>query len=60
MHVMRVFTGDTLPRDQRTSVAIEPVEAMTNAFNRPEFASAIEITPGETRRFRCGAKLVNP
>ena len=57
---MHIFTGDTLPRDRRKSVAIEPVEAMTNAFNRPEFASAIEIAPGETRRFRCGAKLVNP
>ena len=55
---MHIFTGDTLPRDQRKSVAIEPVEAMTNAYNRKDFAPAITITPGQSRRFRCGARLV--
>ena len=55
---MHVFTGDTLPRDRRRSVAIEPVEAMTNAFNRKEFASAIALAPGHGRRFRCGVGFV--
>ncbi|WP_035840196.1 aldose 1-epimerase [Kitasatospora azatica] len=55
---LHVFTGDTLPRDRRKSVAVEPVEAMTNAFNREEFGPAITIDPGQTRRFRCGARLV--
>lgn len=55
---MHVFTGDTLPRDRRRSVAIEPVEAMTNAFNRKEFVSAITTAPGQVRRFRCGARFV--
>ena len=55
---MHVFTGDTLPRDRRRSVAIEPVEAMTNAFNREEFASALALAPGESRRFRCGVRFV--
>ena len=55
---MHVFTGDTLPRDRRRSVAIEPVEVMTNAFNREEFDSAIAIAPGQERRFRCGVRFV--
>jgi aldose 1-epimerase len=57
---MHIFTGDTLPRDPRKSVAIEPVEVMTNSYNRAESASAIAIAPGETRRFRCGARLTTP
>ena len=55
---MHVFTGDTLPRDRRKSIAIEPVEAMTNSFNRDEFKTAISIDPGQSRRFRCGVRLV--
>ncbi|RAG84029.1 aldose 1-epimerase [Streptacidiphilus pinicola] len=52
---LHLFTGDTLPRDMRKSIAIEPVEAMTNAFNRDECQAAISLPPGRTRRFRCGA-----
>jgi len=55
---MHVFTGDTLPRGRRKSIAIEPVEAMTNSFNRDEFKTAITIDPGQSRRFRCGVRLV--
>ncbi|HEY8719856.1 aldose 1-epimerase [Pengzhenrongella sp.] len=47
-----VFTGDTLERGRRASVAIEPVEAMTDAFNRPDCAEAIRLEPGERRAFR--------
>lgn len=50
-----VFTGDTLARDPRRAIAIEPVEAMTDAFNRPEYARALRLAPGATRSFRCGA-----
>ncbi|MFF7974000.1 aldose 1-epimerase [Streptomyces sp. NPDC007905] len=32
---LHVFTGDTLARDRRASIALEPVEATTDAFNRP-------------------------
>jgi aldose 1-epimerase len=56
---MHVFTGDTLPRDRRRSVAIEPVEVMTNAYNRAEFASAITLAPGERRSFRCGVRFIS-
>ena len=50
-----VFTGDTLARDPRRAIAIEPVEAMTDAFNRPEYARALRLAPGATRSFCFGA-----
>lgn len=54
---MHVFTGDTLARDRRTSIALEPVETPTNAFNQPELAAAITLQPGETRNFRFGFRF---
>ena len=53
---MHVFTGDTLARDRRRSIALEPVEAVTNAFNRDECASAVRLDPGGTRVFRFGVR----
>ncbi|MEP7766014.1 aldose 1-epimerase [Sanguibacter sp. 25GB23B1] len=50
--LVHVFTGDTLARGRRAAVAIEPVEAMTDAFNRPDCAEAIRLAPGEARSFR--------
>ena len=52
--MMHVFTGDTLARDRRRSIALEPVEVPTNAFNRPEYAEAILIRPGRRRVFGFG------
>jgi aldose 1-epimerase len=52
-----IFTGDTLARDPRRAVAIEPVEVMTNAFNRPELAEAISLAPSASRSFTCGAEF---
>ncbi len=54
--VMHVFTGDTLERDARRSVALEPMECMANAFNRAEWADAIRLEPGGERVFRCGVE----
>lgn len=54
--VMHVFTGDTLKRDPRRAVALEPMECMANAFNRPEWADAIRLEPGAERVFRCGVQ----
>ncbi|HEY2036563.1 MAG TPA: hypothetical protein VGG96_06090 [Steroidobacteraceae bacterium] len=54
--VMHVFTGDTLKRDQRRAVALEPMECMANGFNRPEWADAIRLEPGAERVFRCGVE----
>ena len=53
---MHVFTGDTLARDRRHSIALEPVEAVTNAFNRPECAAALRLDPGATRTFHFGVR----
>ncbi|MBB2922788.1 aldose 1-epimerase [Cellulomonas cellasea] len=49
--LVHVFTGDTLARDRRASLAVEPVEVMTDAFNRPDQAAAIRLEPGERRSF---------
>ena len=52
--VMHVFTADTLQRGARRAIALEPMECMANAFNRPEWAAAIRLEPGAERIFRCG------
>jgi aldose 1-epimerase len=53
---MHVFTGDTLGRDQRRSIALEPVEVLTNSFNRAELVEHISLAPDSHRSFRCGAR----
>ena len=55
---VHVFTGDTLARDRRRSIALEPVEVVTNAFNRAECAAALRLDPGETRTFRFGVRFL--
>ena len=55
--VMHAFTGDTIGRDPRRSMALEPMECMADAFNRPECAAAIRLEPGQERRFRCGVEV---
>lgn len=52
-----LFTGDTLAREPRRSIAIEPVEAMTNAFNRPECARDLRLPAGATTSFTCGVEF---
>jgi aldose 1-epimerase len=54
--VMHAFTGDTLKVDARRSIALEPMECMANAFNRPEWAEALRLDPGVERVFRCGVE----
>lgn len=51
---LHVFTGDTLARDRRTSIALESVEAPTDAYNRPEHATALSLEPGRQRTFHFG------
>ncbi|WP_018991068.1 aldose 1-epimerase [Aromatoleum toluclasticum] len=55
--LVHVFTGDTLARDPRRAVAIEPVEVMTDSFNRPDCARAIRLPAGATSSFSCGAEF---
>lgn len=56
--VIQVYTADTLVGDAvRRSVALEPMQAMTDAFNRPDCVDAITLEPGAERRFRCGLEV---
>ena len=51
--LMHVFTSDTVTRP-RESFAMESVEVMTNAVNRPDQADAIRLEPRQRRTFRFG------
>lgn len=51
------FTADTLKHNPRHAVALEAMECMANAFNRPECADAIRLEPGAERIFRCGIEV---
>lgn len=51
--LMHVFTADIEPRP-RASLAMEPVEVMTNAVNRPDQSEAIRLEPQQHRSFRFG------
>lgn len=53
---LHVFTGDTLGRDRRRSIALEPVEVITNSFNRAELLEQITLAPDSHRIFRCGVR----
>lgn len=55
--VMLAFTGDTLERGARSSLALEPMESLPDAFNRPDCAQAIRLEPGAARTFRCGVEI---
>lgn len=52
--VLHAFTGDTLGAGARSAIALEPMECMADAFNRPEWANAIRLDAGASRVFRCG------
>jgi aldose 1-epimerase len=58
--VMLVFTADTVTRDIRRAVALEPMESMSNAFNRDDCADAIRLEPGAERHFLCGVEIELP
>lgn len=55
--VVLVFTADTVSRDVRRAVALEPMESMSNAFNRADCAQAIHLDAGAERVFRCGVEI---
>ena len=48
------FSGDTIQHRPRQSMAIEPVQHMTNFFNRPELKKQVTLSPGETSSFKFG------
>lgn len=55
--VTLVYSGDTLSERQRKSIAIEPMQFMTNAFNRPELEEKIRINPGKESKFEFGMEV---
>ena len=55
--LMHAFTADTISRGVRRAIALEPMECMANAFNRPECADTIRLLPGEERHYRCGVEI---
>ncbi len=55
--VLLAFTADTVTRDVRRSIALEPMESMSDAFNRPDCASAIRLEPGAERSFGFGVEI---
>jgi aldose 1-epimerase len=58
--VLLAYTGDTLERGARGSIALEPMESLPDAFNRPDCADAITLQPGAARTFRCGVEIDLP
>lgn len=58
--VLQAFTGDTLERDARRAIALEPMESLPDAFNRPNCAGDIHLPPGAARTFRCGVEIDLP
>ncbi|WP_426701704.1 aldose epimerase [Rhodanobacter sp. Col0626] len=55
--VMHAFTADTVSRDVRRAIALEPMECMADAFNRADCVDAIRLEPGAERIFRCGVEI---
>jgi len=58
--VMLAFTADTVTRDIRRSMALEPMESWADAFNRPDCADTIRLEPGAERRYTCGVEIESP
>ncbi|OKL52003.1 aldose 1-epimerase [Buchananella hordeovulneris] len=46
--IVHIFTGDTLQVRRRQSLAIEPCQFVTNAFNRAETGRAVALAPGHS------------
>ena len=55
--VTLAFSGDTLAQRKRKSIAIEPMQFITNAFNRSELKEKILIKPGSNSVFEFGVEI---
>ncbi len=55
--VTYAFTADNVKYRPRKSIAIEPVQFMTDAFNRAELLNDITVQPGETKSFNFGVEV---
>ncbi|RJP70973.1 MAG: hypothetical protein C4539_05500 [Ignavibacteriales bacterium] len=55
--VTYAFTADTVKYRTRKSIALEPVQFMTDAFNRSELLDEITVKPGDSKSFRFGIEI---
>lgn len=55
--VTLAFSGDSLAQRKRNSVAVEPMQFITNAFNRSELIEKVFIMPGEKSIFEFGVEI---
>jgi aldose 1-epimerase len=55
--VTYAFTADSVKYRTRKSIALEPVQFMTDAFNRPELLDEITVQPGKTSSFNFGVEV---
>lgn len=56
--VVYCFTGDGLYDEPRKSIALEPVELMTNAFNDVSLYDSFALAPGESRDFHIEVEVI--
>ncbi len=56
--LVHVYTGDGLARRGRAAIAVEPVETLTDAFNRPDCAADVRLEPGGVREFAFGVEVL--
>lgn len=56
--VTLIFSGDSLTERKRKSIAVEPMQCLTNSFNRNEFEEDITILPGQTKSFEFGVRYL--
>ena len=58
--VTLAFSGDSLSHRKRMSVALEPMQFITNAFNKPECQNDLSVMPGGKSVFTFGVKADLP
>lgn len=54
--VTLAFSGDSLNARKRKAVALEPMMAITNSYNREDFKQIITVHPGAASSFNFGVK----
>lgn len=55
--VFYAYTGDEVLNRPRKSIALEPVQFITNAFNRPELRDQLTVKPGHSSVFSFGVEI---
>lgn len=55
--VVYAFSGDGTRHRPRKAIALEPVEYITNSYNRPELIEKLTIKPGESKTFKFAVEV---